>query len=483
MHQHKLLQALAQFDRREMSRFREFTHSPYHNKHEGVKRLSAHLSSIYPDFSPARCSREALWAVLFPGKEHDQPKLALLFTYTWRLALAFLELEQLRQSEGTCSGLRLQALRHRGLWGIFEKELAQAKRSLLAEEAAGEGQLWQKYALAAEADHLFSAHAIGISANSLPEKQQHLNHAFATAKLKDSCEAIIRGRLLNTAHQDFFEPLAVQYARSCPPGKLPALTKAYLSLYEMIRQSTNEQYAAAFRVVQEEQAGIEEQELKRIYNYLQNFCIQKINAGDGAFLQEIFRLYKAQLEMGLLLENGLLSEWHYKNIVTTAIRLGELSWCRSFLPQYAPLLPDSVRGNAYRFNLAAYHYAAGEYGKALALLAQVEYSDLRYSLGAKALMLRTYYDLGAFEPLLSLVDSFKQYLVRNQLMADSRRQGYYNLFKLTRRAAVLKYQGEFLTAERYRRDLKRLMEDFERTPTIFNRSWLAEKIDQLRPDS
>ena len=180
-----------------------------------------------------------------------------------------------------------------------------------------------------------------------------------------------------------------------------------------------------------------------------------------------------------MLEHGLLSEWHYKNIVTTGIRLREMDWVRNFIDGYRDKLPEEARDNAYRFNLASYFYAIRQYDEVLRLLTQVEYRDLRYSLGAKALLLRTYYDLDEFEALSSLADSFKQYLHRNQLMADVRREGYHNLFKLTRRAANLRANIGYYTKEKSKKELLRLQHGIEKAGAIFNKTWLMEKIEHL----
>ena len=69
-----------------------------------------------------------------------------------------------------------------------------------------------------------------------------------------------------------------------------------------------------------------------MYNYFQNYCIQQINRGERQFLKETFNLFKDQLEKELLLdEYGFLDQWHYKNIVTTAIRLKEMEWTQNFI--------------------------------------------------------------------------------------------------------------------------------------------------------
>ena len=130
-------------------------------------------------------------------------------------------------------------------------------------------------------------------------------------------------------------------------------------------------------------------------------------------------------------------------------------------------------------NLASYYYAAEKYREVLPLLTQVEYKDLRYSLGAKALLLRTYYDLEEYEALYSLTGSFRQFLLRNKLMADSRRTAYYNLFKFTQRAARIRALKGYHSSEKLKRELEKLTKDIQEAEAIFNKSWLEEKIGEL----
>jgi hypothetical protein len=107
---------------------------------------------------------------------------------------------------------------------------------------------------------------------------------------------------------------------------------------------------------------------------------------------------------------------------------------------------------------------------------------LRYNLGAKALLLRTYYELEEFDSLHALVESFRQYIQRNRLLADSRRNGYYHLFRLTRRIARLRAQIGYTPAERALQSLAKIRQDIQQTKAIFNRAWLEKKMEELNKE-
>lgn len=480
MHNHKLIPVLKSFSRREMTRFLEFALSPYFNKHEGVRALVAYLSSVYPDFDERHCRRELIFQAVFPGEAHGQPRLALLFTYTYRLLGQFLCAEQLEQEPPARDLLLLRGLRGRQLYQHYEKALEGARSRALEPPYRDSNWHYHQYQLAAEADYFYTLTSERRTDNSLEQKQEALDCFYLAEKLRDACEMEVRSRILKLGRAPSGLSRAVEEARRQIEEKLgePAIAM-YYRLYRMISEGAPASYFEARRALEECQPYLPAPELKAIYNYLQNYCIQQINKGDAPFLEEIFRLYQAQLGHGLLLEGGQLSEWHYKNIVTTGLRLHELPWVRGFIEGFREKLPPEVRDNAYRFNLASYYYAARQYGEVLRLLTQVEYSDLRYNLGAKALLLRTYYDLEEFEALNSLADSFKQYLHRNKLMADVRRQGYYNLFMLTRRAATLRYNLGYYSPDRSRRELQKLQAGIRKAAAIFNKGWLLEKVGAL----
>jgi len=475
MYNNKLIGLLKNFDRREMTRFKAFAFSPYHNKHDEVQALIAYLSDIYPKFDEQTCDRYKLFQQLFPGQQHDQSKLAIIFTYSMRLAEQFLCLEQFDQEEDYKERLLLKHLRSKNQYELFEKRLKQNEKTAVKVHPKESDWYFHNYCLASEANNLFNLSGERRRDDSLQRKQAFLDRFYLTETLRDACEMKVRSRILKVSyHNALHEPIIAEVERQFEHFGQEPIIAIYYRIYRMISSEDTQYYFDTLQTLDKMQDALPTDELKTTYNYLQNYCIKRINEGDAAFLGEIFKLYQAQLKQELLLESGYLSEWHYKNIVTTGIRLNELEWVHQFIKGYQEKLPPEARDNAYRFNLASYYYAAGKLDEVLGLLTQVEYSDLRYNLGAKALLLRTYYDLEEYEALFSLADSFKQYLSRNKLMADVRRQGYHNLFKFTRRAANIRLNLGYTKAERSRKELSKLKADMEKAEAIFNKGWLEE---------
>ncbi|WP_143473684.1 hypothetical protein [Flavilitoribacter nigricans] len=463
-----------------MTRFREFVHSPYFNKHRDVRALTQYLDSCYPEFSAFQCDRYRVYKKVFPRKAHDQGKLAVVFTYTYRLAEQFLAQEMLRSGEAETNHLLLRGMRQVKAFELYQKVLDRSGAQL---ENAGEQSSthwWHRYQMASERDYFLNHIIAKRDLSGLNVMEEQLDRFYLAEKLKNAVEAQVRrnmvkveteSRMLDSAVREVAENLEVY-------RNIPAIY-LYYKLFEMLREKDHRHYYEALQELKSGESCFPPPERASLYNYFQNYCIREINQNNLEFLQELFRLYQSQLEQELLLEEGYLSEWHYKNIVTVGLRLEELDWVHEFIRTYRDRLRPEVADNAYRFNLAAYYHEAKVYGKVLDLLIKVEYRDPRYNLGAKALLLRTYYELEEDEALYSLVDSFLQYLQRNQKMSDARREGFYHLFRMTRRAAHIRSRLGYDKKEKTAKDLDRLKRELETTGGILNQSWLEAKMDEI----
>lgn len=483
MYENKLIELIKELERKEMTRFCDFAHSPYFNKHADVRALVCYLEGIYPQFTEKNCDRHVIFQEVFPGEPHHQPRLAVVFTYTLRLLEQFLAQEWFQRNESRQQLALLQQLRHRKHDQHYEKVRKKTEKALRQAGRQDSEQYWLLYQLAGETDAYFDQRQIRQHDQSIQDKQDYLDQFFIAEKLKDACEMRVRRKILKVDFRPGFLEAALKEIERRPKQfqKLPAIF-VYYRIYRMLTEADPAQYFEALSNLQVQEQYFSDTELKTIYNYFQNYCIEQINNNRAGFLNELFKLYQSQLDKGLMIEDGFLSEWHYKNIVTTAIRLNEMDWCYEFIRAFKEKLPPEARENAYRFNLANFYYAAGRLPEVLPLLTQVTYKDLRYSLGAKALLLRTYYDLDEFEALYSLTGSFRQFLLRNKLMADSKRTGYHNLFKFTQRAARIKAQTGYRNTNKLARELQKLVDDIQAAGAIFNKLWLEEKVAELRAE-
>jgi len=471
--------------RKEMTRFSEFAASPYFNKHKQVRLLVAYISDIYPDFSEKKCDRTVIFPQLFPGQPHDQPQLAIVFSYAARLMEKFLVVEAL-EANGQLSdkALYFSQLRKRNLNALLKTdwEKGTEKRSLGNHERDSTSDfLHEKIRTASEKDAI--ALRLGQTETGyLEEKQAYLDDFYLTETLRDACERSQRYRLLKTTPPAslLLENMVGTLTANPALRQISPSVNVYFHLYNLLKNNVLGQFQVCKDTIRDNEPHLDREALQNLYNALQNYCIQQINNGHPRFLQEVFRLYQHQLDTQLLLVDGVLPEWHYKNIVTTGLRLDERQWVRDFIEKYSPSLAESVAVNAYSYNLAAWFYHVGKPTEVLPLLLQVEYTDLRYNLDAKSLLLRTYFDLEEEDALFSHCEAFGQFVKRNKSLTDFQKKGYFNLIRFSQRAFKLKLQKGFVKRENWQAGLQKLDAEMTEATPVFNQTWLEGKVKELK---
>ena len=208
-----------------------------------------------------------------------------------------------------------------------------------------------------------------------------------------------------------------------------------------------------------------------MFVFAQNFCIKRINKGEIGSLEEIFRLYKAIVEKGLIFEGNYVSQPDFKNIVTTGLRLGEVEWVSQFIEEYTPQLNPEFSENASTYSMAWVHFTRKEYDKALRMLLRVEFNDVYYHLDSKSLLMKVYYEMNEFDSFFSLVDAFKIYLRRNRFISDFQRETYHNFILLINKLMKIKAGRHPMSPA--------LLNEIESTKPAADLVWLKAKGNEL----
>ncbi|MEZ4888289.1 MAG: hypothetical protein R3E32_26400 [Chitinophagales bacterium] len=480
MQNSKLLKLLQTFDQSTITRWRQFAHSPYHNKHQDVQTLCDYLHQVYPKLEGKKVERKQLFLKVW-GKNipFNQNKINVLFSYTLSVTEDFLVHERFQQETDAQHIHLLEQLRQRQQQQRYKHHLQKIEEYWQKAPVRNRDYYHFQFRLAVEKDSYYnqlSQH----SDQSIQQKQDSLDIFYLSEKLRDACEMSLRNQLLQVDYSVHLLEAILTEIRQHPEKyqTIPSIM-VYFQIYQMITQQDSTFYFELIQVLQKHLTAFPKEELRSIYAYAQNYCIGQINKGEDTFLGELFELYKTQLQNDLLLEKGHLSEWHYKNIVTVGLRLKAFEWVADFIEVYKEKLSEQSRENAYRFNKATYCYAVEQYDEVLQLLLTVEYSDIRYSLDAKSLLLKSYYDLKEHQTLYALCDAFRQYLKRNKEISDFRKEGYYNLLKFTQKAARIQAEIGFEARDKLKDEVIKLQEEIAATQTIFNVGWLESRVEIL----
>lgn len=251
------------------------------------------------------------------------------------------------------------------------------------------------------------------------------------------------------------------------------LLAVHYTVVQSLMEPENEGHFEKLHSILEEHAHLFEKDTARnFYAFAINFCIRRINAGNLKFVQQLLSLYKEMLTAELMTDSkGNISQFDFKNIVTVALRADAADWAEKFIRNYKNRIPLSDRQNAYTFNMARLYFYQKKYNRVLPLLQDVEYSDIFYQLDSKTTLVKTYYELGEYLPLMALKESFRIMLRRKKIISEQNRVNYMNFLRYT--------------AKLYRADVKdqvkvnALYNEVNALNNVADKGWLLSKAQEL----
>lgn len=477
MHNTSLIHLLRSLSTRERTRFGHYVRSPFFNRHEKIAALYDWLNGFAPAFEPGPMSREAAWAAMFPDKPFDNTRLDNFISGLLQLLYGFLAYLQYEQQPLAERRLLISELLQRDAEKHIQSNARRARQLLgqypgrsyafFLEEALLEQQLDQ-FELNRR-QRRFTGH--------LQRESDAMDLYYCCNKLRIACDMASRKTVIQADYEcHFLEEVKRIYERS---AGWPAL-RIYYQALQMLEHPQEETYYFRLKALLPEHAeAVCPDELRTLYHYALNHCIRQINSGKGAYYAEVFQLYGLMLQRQLLFVNGQLSEWSFKNIVTTGIRTESYEWTEGFIEGYQQYLPPEGRPNAVAYNLAALYYARADYKNALQQLQDVEFTDTSYHLGAKIIQLKSYYELDEPEPFFALVEAFKKYLLRNREISDYRKKANGCFLKLARKIYELRMEAPGLRREALAGRIEALRLEVDSARAVANKNWLSDVLGKI----
>lgn len=457
-----LYQVFRAVDRSEYQVLRKFLESPYHNRRQDVQRLFDYL--IHHSESPAK---EEAWSAVYPGRPYDADAMNLVMTYLLGLIEDFLALEEWGADPLQRDLHLIRALRKREISAHFGRQAGLLNRKHRAQTHRHAGFYLMEYQIQTE----IFAHEVLSKRNwqeNLPELTNALCNFFVLENLRWS--GMVHSLRQRTGMETSDPPLAgsVQnWAAQKSPESEPSIALLYLSLRMLLDADNPEHFIQLKTLLPLASRLFPPAECRDLFMVAINFCIRRQNQGDRAFAREALDLYRTALDSGVLLENGILPKYTFNNIHALAQLVGETDWARQFLEMYREHLAPDDRENIYRYNLAIFHFRRSEYELALELLREVAFTEVFINLDVRRMLLRSYYELGEWLALGSLLESFRAFL-RRQKELGNHRESYLNLIRFTQKLAQ---SGRMNKA-----NASRLTQKIKATQRVAEREWLLEKL-------
>jgi len=481
MMQSRLIKYLRALSVRDRERFRQFVQSPYFNQHEPtIQLLEIILDALKEE---KELKRKVVFRELYPDKKYREQTIHNLMSSLMKLYQRFLAHEHLSNAPFLEELSMLEEAYDINQFDLLTNRTQQLDKQLDKYEHRDAQYHYAQYRLNQLEGYYVAGYIDRSNSKQLQKMLDHFDCYYTAVKLRNCCRLTANMMVINTQYNfHFLEPL-LQHIRDNWDffGKEPSIELYYTILQSLQEEDQPERYAHLKEMMASKIDQLSPVEGKDLYEFSYNYCIRQINSGRSQYQWELFDLYKQGLQNGLLLyENNFLSEWDYKNIVTLGCKLKEFEWTERFIENYKDRLPAHRQENAYKYNLANLYYNKKMYEETLSTLHQVQFTDVKYHLNYNFLLLRTYYAMQDTEALLSLLETFRIYVIRNRKMTAEQKRGYTNFIRYAKKLVLLRHQASTYSKKTLQEKLSALAEKIRNTEHVINSYWLLEEC-QLEP--
>ena len=468
----KLITLLSTFNKYELNRLRKYVESPFFNENQ----LLVDLFDVIDKFLRSNKSildQKVVWSKIFDNKPYDDTKFRRLSSDLNKLAQDFLAIEDFKNQPLAFESYQLRLLNSKGLdkhYLAVERNVDRDRKKLKLRDA----MFFYNNAMLEYEKHLYlEKHSVMRTKKvNLSNADFQLDCFFLSLKLKNYCDAINYKNILNIDISVGMIEELLEIAKREEYQNIPAIAIYYQILLTLLNREEEAHFYNLKKLLNDNNFKFQQQEMRNMYIFAQNYCIKKINTGDAKYYRELFDIYRTLIETKIILNKGVIVPWDYKNITSVGLRVGEYKWVEKFIKNYNQHLPKDYQKNALTYNLAILHFYKKDYEEVISLLRDMTYQDVFDALQGRWLLLKTYYELDEYDALDALIDSFRIFLRRNKSISKSYQKMYMNAIKFLQKIIKIPYEGK-AAGEKLRDQIK------ECTP-IAERRWLLQKLEEIR---
>ncbi len=479
MLQSKFISILKGLSDKELKQFQLWLAADFVNKNEFIRKLYDLILPYSPSFEQPNIDKKIdkilIFNKLYNNESYDNLKMNNLISDAYQLLGDFLAYQNFQRSRQLPQLCLIDELYEKGLYKNVEQEAKKFELQQAKTTIRNASFYFDEYLFYKQKDALFLSKPNRTADVNLQLKNDRLDLFYFATKLKIACDMTSRNAVIQANYQSpFLEELLKQYEDDLTKyADFPSIT-IYYHVLQMLRKSEEVSYYYQLKtLIINNLDKFPREELRTLFDYARNYCIRKINNGETIYYQEILNLYQFLLDKEIIFQNGYLTEWDYKNIITVGLRLETYKWTENFIKTYKSSLPETVRENAYVYNLASFYYETNAYKKSLQLLHEVKFTDMTYHLGAKIIQLKSFYELQETEPFYALVDAFQIYIKRNRQLSDYRKTAYLNLVKIAQKIYKLREQKGIVANSVWQSRFQNLQQKID-NQRIANKDWVLE---------
>jgi len=411
-------------------------------------------------------------------KELNQKQKAILrskISSLTRLAERFISIEALEQSDQHQYDIKLNALLDKKQYRLFNKHLKKAE-NLAIEKQEKNNESDFKYQVEVNKFRWLYETGLLIKNDNINEIIEILDIDYLSKRMNFTINALqLRTRkpknnydlkVVQLIDNEVFE----EHLKGAYPYLKLQMASIQLSLHE-----TGEALTKLLGLLETNETFISREELIGYYTIALNFCTMMTRKGELQYLKNHFDIFKKMDKKKLLTIDELMPLQGMKNIVLIGCKAGEFEWVHYIIEKYTPYVNASYRMDVQKFNLGYLAFQQCNYEQAINHLLEVNNFQKSYDIDKRMLILKSYYELEKHysEPTAQLFRSIEAFVMNNKQYTDIDKKVYKTTIRIFYNLYRYKHKVGKIT-------LDTMTEKIEQAEYIASKTWLLEKIEELR---
>lgn len=486
MEELKFIDVIKTFSKAEIREFEKFLASPFFTFGRDVNEFYFLFKKNYPGINCTNFSREAIYKELKPGKPYADHIMRNIISAFYKAIEQFLTIKRLTASKVLSKKFYIDELLDRRLGRNAEIELKRSEKLLNDNNDSGDNYYRrsfeienQKIILNVQANRQEKIREsilkqgellvnnfledAGINYINMLNNEANFNYDFSNSFLGEFLKKVDLPGFLNDMKniQQIFENTE--------------LFEIYACILITLNNKNEQEYY--FRL-----KNLLIKNLK-LFNRMEKYSLlvtlgtctslKAETVNREIFIRELFEIYRIRLSAKLYAYSDTqhMSNIFFLSVMKLGISLGETEWIKQFINENIDKLADNQRDKIRNYAFAQVSFQEKEFNSALNFLRKVDFDLYTMKYEVRNLLAQVYYELGDFEQLLYLVESYKRFLVKNKNVSAYFRQPNLEFIDLL--GDLVKYRLDEST--KGKDDLSgRIIKS-----KLAQKNWLNEKLREL----
>lgn len=439
--------------------------------------LFQYLKKYHPSFSTKALDKEVVANKLFKKDTNKAKKLTNSMQRCSRLLNIFLIQEELKMQTENQELLLLQAMKKRKLDSYFFRKADKLEKEWTKNPPPGLLTLHYLFRLKEMVFH----HPKYLLKDKKPinviEIINHLNRYYFSARFLLQLILYNNKELLSELErhieEDFVFANQKDFHVNNFHNKAPQLF-LFTKLTDAFKNNDFSNYSHLKSSFDSHINLYNQEEKNLIITLLVAACYHNFQAGKPEAHKQLFELNCLMVKNDLIIYDGYIQQDQFWNIVNIGFSVEENVWTENFIKQYGAYLPSTERDDVLSICNAMVSFHNKEFTEALSLLSTVQFQNLLYTIQAKNLQLKCYYELGEIyeDQYWDFTKSFSMFLFRNKNISDSMRNDFKNLIDFSKEL----YKVKNKQSDKFTDIKKKLINNGVK---VASKTWLMEKIYEI----